>query len=123
MERLYVAPDGALYLVPFGLLSDPEGKALLETKDVRLIQTGRDLLRQAVSEGRRGMVALGGIDFDNASGGAAPELFCAPTHILRNPALATKEATGAADDFVVGYARARTSRTFERFGTLPGSES
>jgi CHAT domain len=46
-QKLYVASDGLLYLVPFDALSDNAGRRLLETKDVRLLQTARDLLRVA----------------------------------------------------------------------------
>jgi CHAT domain-containing protein len=63
LDRLYVAPDGGFYLVAFGALRAPDGHRLLEVKDVRLIQTGRDLLRAAPERQGRGLVAMGGIDF------------------------------------------------------------
>ncbi len=63
LERLYVAPDGVLYLVPFGGLLMPDGHRLVEAKDVRVIQTGRDLLRAIPQQQPRGLVAMGGIDF------------------------------------------------------------
>jgi CHAT domain-containing protein/tetratricopeptide (TPR) repeat protein len=66
LDRLYVAPDGILYLVPFGALLTPDGHRLIEAKDVRLIQTGRDLLRAVPEQQGRGLVAMGGIDFGRA---------------------------------------------------------
>jgi hypothetical protein len=63
LDRLYVAPDGILYLVPFGALRTEDDRRFLEVKDVRLLQTGRDLLRPAPERRGRGLVAMGGIDF------------------------------------------------------------
>ena len=63
LDRLYVAPDGGFYLVPLGALRGPDGHRLLEVKDVRLIQTGRDLLRAPPEQQGRGLLAMGGIDF------------------------------------------------------------
>jgi CHAT domain-containing protein len=64
IERLYVAPDGMLNLVSFGLLRDPTGEALLARTDVRPLQTGRDLLRPPERQPVKGLVAIGGIDFE-----------------------------------------------------------
>jgi CHAT domain-containing protein len=64
LQRLYVAPDGALDLLPFGLLHDATGRRLIETLDLRLVQTGRDLLRPAPDHPAKGLVAVGGIDFN-----------------------------------------------------------
>jgi CHAT domain-containing protein len=66
LERLYLAPDGTLNLVPFAALRGPDGRRLAEALDVRLVQTGRDLLRPAADRSARGLLALGGIDFDAA---------------------------------------------------------
>jgi CHAT domain-containing protein len=64
LKRLYLAPDGALNLVPFAALLGPDGRRLLEVLDVRLLQTGRDLLRPRPERSAEGLLALGGIDFD-----------------------------------------------------------
>jgi CHAT domain-containing protein/tetratricopeptide (TPR) repeat protein len=64
VERLYIAPDGILYLVPFGLLHNVAASSLLQKMDVRLVQSGRDLLRPPPDKPARGLVAVGGIDFD-----------------------------------------------------------
>jgi CHAT domain-containing protein len=63
VDPLYVAPDGILYLVPFGALILPNGRRLLESKLVRIVQTGRDLLRPSSERVTAGLVAMGGIDF------------------------------------------------------------
>ena len=44
-RRLLLAPDGALSLVPFAALSAPDGRFRLETFEIVLLSTGRDLLR------------------------------------------------------------------------------
>lgn len=67
LDRLYLAPDGVLYLLPFGLLRDDGGQRLLETLDVRVIQSGRDLLRPLPAQFSKGLIAVGGIDFDLAT--------------------------------------------------------
>jgi CHAT domain-containing protein/tetratricopeptide (TPR) repeat protein len=64
LQRLYVGPDAVLYELPFGLLRDASGTRLLDSLDLRLVQTGRDLLRLPADHPARGLVAVGGIDFD-----------------------------------------------------------
>jgi CHAT domain-containing protein/tetratricopeptide (TPR) repeat protein len=66
LQRLYVGPDGALDLLPFGLLHDATGRRLMESLDLRLVQTGRDLLRPAADHPAKGLVAVGGIEFNAA---------------------------------------------------------
>jgi CHAT domain-containing protein/tetratricopeptide (TPR) repeat protein len=73
LERLYVAPDGSLNLVSFGLLRGPDGQRVMDRLDVRLVQTGRDLLRPAADKPAKGLVAIGGIDFDLALPNAKPD--------------------------------------------------
>lgn len=66
LQRLYVAPDALLYLLPFGMLRDASGHRVLDGLDLRLVQTGRDLLRPPADLPAKGLVAVGGIDFDAA---------------------------------------------------------
>jgi CHAT domain-containing protein len=60
---VYVAPDGILNLVPFARLKLADGRYWTERQQVRLLQSGRDLLRADPDEPARGLLALGGIDF------------------------------------------------------------
>ena len=60
---VYVAPDGILNLVPFARLKLADGRYWGERQQVRLLQSGRDLLRADPDKRARGLVALGGIDF------------------------------------------------------------
>jgi CHAT domain-containing protein len=59
----YVAPDGVLDLVPFARLKLADGRYWGERQEVRLLQSGRDLLRPDPDKPARGLLALGGIDF------------------------------------------------------------
>jgi CHAT domain-containing protein/tetratricopeptide (TPR) repeat protein len=60
---VYIAPDGVLNLVPFAQLKLADGRYWGEQQEVRLLQTGRDLLRPDSDKSTRGLLALGGIDF------------------------------------------------------------
>jgi CHAT domain-containing protein len=44
-QRIFLSPDGALNLIPFAALVDPQGKFLVETTQLTYVTTGRDLLR------------------------------------------------------------------------------
>jgi CHAT domain-containing protein/tetratricopeptide (TPR) repeat protein len=72
-RTLLVAPDGALHLLPWAALSDPQGKFLLDRYRISLIDSGRDLLKFAQAAAPRGPdVILANPDFDGAAGGSAP---------------------------------------------------
>ena len=62
-STVYVAPDGILNLVPFAQLKLSDGRYWGERQEVRLLQSGRDLLRADPDKRARGLIALGGIDF------------------------------------------------------------
>jgi CHAT domain-containing protein len=75
---IYLAPDGILNLVPFARLKLADGHYWFEQQEVRVLQTGRDLLRPGADHAARGLLALGGIDFDASAAGkdagaAAPD--------------------------------------------------
>jgi CHAT domain-containing protein len=61
---VYIAPDGILNLVPFARLKIADGRYWSEQQLVCLLQSGRDLLRADPIKSARGLLALGGIDFD-----------------------------------------------------------
>jgi CHAT domain-containing protein len=44
VERVFISPDGALNLIPFELLRDPEGKFLIEKYTFNYLAAGRDLV-------------------------------------------------------------------------------
>lgn len=44
--RLFISPDGALNLIPFGALVDEHGRFLLETQSISYLSSGRDLAKR-----------------------------------------------------------------------------
>jgi CHAT domain-containing protein/tetratricopeptide (TPR) repeat protein len=69
-RTVYVAPDGILNLVPFARLKLADGRYWCERQEVRLLQSGRDLLRDDSEKRASGLVAIGGIDFGVITAGA-----------------------------------------------------
>ena len=65
--RLIISPDGALALLPFGLLAGEEGhEFLLETRTISYLPSGRDLLRMPASRPTApGLLAIGAPAFDS----------------------------------------------------------
>ncbi len=60
---VFLAPDDALNLVPFHRLMPDSATHWTEVQDLRVVQTGRDLLRPRHDRPAKGLLALGGIDF------------------------------------------------------------
>jgi CHAT domain-containing protein/Tfp pilus assembly protein PilF len=67
VTTVYVAPDGILNLVPFARLKLADGRYFGERQEVRVLQSGRDLLRGDPDKPARGLLALGGVDFGAAA--------------------------------------------------------
>ena len=63
-ETVFIAPDGMLYLIPFHGLRSSSETIWTQEKNLRIIQTGRDLVRSKHGQSAEGLLALGGIDFD-----------------------------------------------------------
>ena len=71
-HHLYLAPDAALNLAPFGALVDGSGQYLVERQTISYLTSGRDLLRHGiVSPSRVGPWILADPEFDEAGGGPA----------------------------------------------------
>jgi CHAT domain-containing protein/tetratricopeptide (TPR) repeat protein len=69
-QQLFLSPDGALNLIPFGALVDEQNKYLVETYAITYLTSGRDLLRLAVkTENKQGPVVIADPSFD---AGASP---------------------------------------------------
>ncbi len=67
IKTLYIAPDGVLNLEPFDRLITPDGRYLVERQEVRVVQTGRDILRPKQKSDSKKMIALGGVEYDKFS--------------------------------------------------------
>jgi CHAT domain-containing protein/Tfp pilus assembly protein PilF len=52
-RRIFLSPDGALNLIPFGALVDERNRYLLEDYSITYLTSGRDLLRLQLSEASR----------------------------------------------------------------------
>lgn len=52
-DRIYLSPDGALCLVPFGALVDAKGRYLAETMSITYLTTGRDLANKTSTQSTR----------------------------------------------------------------------
>jgi CHAT domain-containing protein len=64
-ELLFIAPDGKLTLLPFEILTDPEGAYLIEQHRVCYLSSGRDLIRRDHATGPSDIaVLLADPDFD-----------------------------------------------------------
>jgi CHAT domain-containing protein len=71
-QRLVIAPDGALALVPFEALRLPSGKYLVETMKISYVATGRDLMPQPQPQDKaQGALILADPAYDDAGAGVA----------------------------------------------------
>jgi len=104
---VYVAPDGVLNLIPFARLKLADGRFWGERQQIRLLQSGRDLLRADLDKPTRGLLVLGGIEFGATAKTIAGE--SAGSTVL---AAAGSDRTDALN---------RTSATFRDFAPLPAS--
>jgi CHAT domain-containing protein len=72
-ERLFIAPDGALNLVPFGALVDENEAFLVQRYAMTYLTSGRDLIRLSVNaKPRTNPVVLANPDFAGSSPKATP---------------------------------------------------
>jgi len=63
-ERVYLSPDGVLNQVSWAVLSSPDGKALSDQYDLRLVSSTKDLLRQPRAPGSQSAVLVGNPKFE-----------------------------------------------------------
>jgi CHAT domain-containing protein/Tfp pilus assembly protein PilF len=68
-DRLIVAPDGALAMLPFGAVRLADGKYLIERFAVRYVSTGRDVIPPPLPKKKSDLaLVLGDPDFDAGDG-------------------------------------------------------
>ncbi|MBC7932918.1 MAG: tetratricopeptide repeat protein [Rubrivivax sp.] len=99
-RRIFLAPDGALNLIPFAALVDERGRYLVEDYSITYLTSGRDLLRLQVS----------------GAGSESSLIFADPVFDARKPSAGSP--SGVADD---GGARRSADMTEMRFTPLPGT--
>ena len=61
--RLYLSPDGALSLIPFGLLRDKDGKPIDSGRTLVLLGAGREILNHGSIEPGTTPVVISGVDY------------------------------------------------------------
>jgi CHAT domain-containing protein len=72
-DTLYIAPDGALDLVPFARLKLPDGRYWIERQTLRQVRSGRDLIAREPVPAARGLFALGAVDYGSARSVQSPK--------------------------------------------------
>lgn len=66
-RTVFISPDGALNLIPFGALVDEQQRYLVESLSITYLTSGRDLLRlQTQAHSRQGPVVIANPAFDQA---------------------------------------------------------
>lgn len=64
-RRVFLSPDGALNLIPFGALVDEQNRYLVENYSLTYVTSGRDLLRlQVKTDSKQGPVVIANPQFD-----------------------------------------------------------
>ena len=67
--RVFLSPDSALNLIPFGALVDEQNRYLVENYSITYLTSGRDLLRlQVKTDSKQGPVVIANPQFDQISG-------------------------------------------------------
>jgi tetratricopeptide (TPR) repeat protein len=116
LEKVYIAPDGILNLVPFERLRLADGRYWDELHDLTILQAGRDLLERVnPSNAAKGLLALGGIDF---SSGASPAAKSEPSD---GGSQAQEQLFASVDRSLLGEVRERLRNEVEVFNPLAGS--
>jgi len=68
-RRVFLSPDSALNLIPFGALVDEQNRYLVENYSLTYLTSGRDLLRlQVKTDSKQGPVVIANPQFDQISG-------------------------------------------------------
>lgn len=68
-ERMLISPDGALNLVPFAALVDPAGRFLIESYEVSVVASGREVVGfSAPKVASTAALIVGDVDFGESDG-------------------------------------------------------
>lgn len=63
-RNIHVVPDGVLNLLPFHALVDPSGQFMLETHQLSVLSSSRDLIPTRLPNGDERILVMGGPDYD-----------------------------------------------------------
>jgi CHAT domain-containing protein/Tfp pilus assembly protein PilF len=108
-RRVYLAPDGLLNLVPFTQLPFGGAEHWITAQDIRVVQSGRALVRARGASGSQGLVAIGGVDYGDAGNEAIT--------------VAAADSSAKASDDIRGFTEAGDAlrRSLADFRPLPNS--
>ena len=65
LKTVYLAPDGALHLIPFQCLVLADKRYWIQRQMIRILQSGRDLIKKPYASPSNQLLAFGDIDFGN----------------------------------------------------------
>jgi CHAT domain-containing protein len=86
VRRIFIAPDGALNLIPFAALVDEAGRYLVKRYEFSYLTSGRDLLRLQVKQpNRQSALIIADPDFGAGAKGAATQGRILKYHPSTNP--------------------------------------
>jgi CHAT domain-containing protein/lipopolysaccharide biosynthesis regulator YciM len=63
-QTIYIVPDSILHLLPFDTLIDESDRYLLESRDLRILSSSRDLAISALPTAEEGILIVAGPDYD-----------------------------------------------------------
>jgi len=63
-SSIYLVPDSVLHLLPFDAMIDEDGKYLLETKDLKILSSARDLVVASLTPNNGELMIVAGPDYD-----------------------------------------------------------
>lgn len=65
---VYIVPDSIVHLLPFDTLIDENDKYLLESKDLRILSSSRDLVVSSLPSAEKGLLIIAGPDYNIDTG-------------------------------------------------------
>jgi len=63
-KSIYIVPDSVLHLLPFDAVTDEDGRYLLESKDIKVLSSSRDLVVASLPDADGDFIILAGPDYD-----------------------------------------------------------
>ena len=99
---VYVVPDGQLNILPFDALVDADGSYLLETTDLHVLSSSRDLLPSAIPAANGDYMVMAGPDYDTEEVVGPQVLAAARSRRSARSTLAEPEVTAEDDEDAFG---------------------
>ena len=107
---IYLVPDGVLHILPFDALADADGRYLLETLDLRILSSARDLMPDSLPRAVAPPLVMAGPDYDTDAVADPEQLAEARSRAARG---GSKAPPRRADHDVEGPALSRAAAVLE----------